>query len=187
MPLKKENALTKHGVITIKSPLSASTRLFLGIYNDTIKISCILTISCPSSCGLHVQKIPPLLLGRTKMTRIVDELYATMNVKLKALLQQSTSVSLTTDGRKTPTGDSVCGHHWSLDKFRMRTFVSHIRCEHQQCFTHSTGDCDALKWDGGKVHRLDLQPVDNGANFVAAAEQLLENEIEQVRCACHSL
>ena len=56
--------------------------------------------------------------GRTKMTEMVDELYAAMMVKLKALLQQSTSVSLTTDAAKMPTGDSyiaVTGHWISSD------------------------------------------------------------------------
>ena len=47
------------------------------------------------------------MLGRTKMTEMVNELYAAMMVKLKALLQQSTSVSLTTDAAKMPTGDST--------------------------------------------------------------------------------
>ena len=56
--------------------------------------------------------------GRTKMTEMVDELYAAMMVKLKALLQQSTSVFLTTDAAKMPTGDSciaVTGHWISSD------------------------------------------------------------------------
>ena len=44
--------------------------------------------------------------GRTKMTEMVDDLFATMMAKLKALLHQSTTVSLTTDTTKMPTGDS---------------------------------------------------------------------------------
>ena len=37
--------------------------------------------------------------------------------------------------------------------------------------------------------RLDAIATDNGANFVAAMEDLLENGIceEHVRCACHTL
>ena len=68
------------------------------------------------------------------MNEMVDEFYATMMVKLKALLPQSTSVSLTTDVAKMLTGDSyvaVTGY-----RFRMGTFVSHVRCEHQQCCSH---------------------------------------------------
>ena len=37
--------------------------------------------------------------------------------------------------------------------------------------------------------RLDAIATDNGANFVAAVEDLLENRVceEHVRCACHTL
>ena len=63
--------------------------------------------------------------GRTKMTEMVDELHATMMVKLKALLQQSTSVSLTTDAAKMPTRDSyvaVTGH-WISSEWELLSAV----------------------------------------------------------------
>ena len=50
--------------------------------------------------------------GRTKLTKMIDELYEDM-LKLKDMLKQSSSVSLTTDAAKMPTGDSyvaITGH-----------------------------------------------------------------------------
>ena len=44
--------------------------------------------------------------GRSKLTELIDDIYAKMLLRLKALLQQSTSVSLTTDAARMPTGDS---------------------------------------------------------------------------------
>ena len=50
--------------------------------------------------------------GRTKVTKMIDELYEDM-LKLKDMLKQSSSVSLTTEAAKMPTGDSyvaITGH-----------------------------------------------------------------------------
>ena len=44
--------------------------------------------------------------GRTKVIKMIDELYEDMMMKLKDMLKQSNSVSLTTDAAKMPTGDS---------------------------------------------------------------------------------
>ena len=38
--------------------------------------------------------------GRTKVTKMIDELYEDMMLKLKDMLKQSSSVSLTTDAAK---------------------------------------------------------------------------------------
>ena len=43
--------------------------------------------------------------GRSKLTELINDIYAKMLHRLKALLQQSTSVSLTTDAARMPTGD----------------------------------------------------------------------------------
>eukprot|EP00731_Ephydatia_muelleri_P020693 Em0013g420a len=45
--------------------------------------------------------------GRTKVTKMIDELYEDMMLKLKDMLKQSSSVSLTTDAAKMPTGDWI--------------------------------------------------------------------------------
>ena len=52
--------------------------------------------------------------GRSKLTELIDDIYAKMLLRLKALLQQSTSVLLTTDAAKMPTGDSYVAVtcHW---------------------------------------------------------------------------
>ncbi|KAL5517431.1 hypothetical protein EMCRGX_G002974 [Ephydatia muelleri] len=52
--------------------------------------------------------------GRSKLTELLDDMYAKMLLRFKALLQQSTSVSLTTDAAKMPTGDSYVAVtcHW---------------------------------------------------------------------------
>ena len=68
--------------------------------------------------------------GRTKVTKIIDELNEDMMMKLKDMFKQSNSVSLTTDAAKLPTGDS-CSHHRPLDQFRLGTTVSCLSCEHQ--------------------------------------------------------
>ncbi|KAL5478061.1 hypothetical protein EMCRGX_G024938 [Ephydatia muelleri] len=49
----------------------------------------------------------------TKVIKMIDELYEDMMLKLKDMLKQSSSVSLTTDAAKMPTGDSyvaITGH-----------------------------------------------------------------------------
>ena len=38
--------------------------------------------------------------GRSKLTELIDDIYTKMLLRLKALLQQSTSVSLTTDAQR---------------------------------------------------------------------------------------
>ena len=43
---------------------------------------------------------------RTKVTKMIDELYEDMMLKLKDMLKRSSSVSHTTDAAKMPTGDS---------------------------------------------------------------------------------
>ena len=40
--------------------------------------------------------------GRTKVTKMIDELYEDMTLKLKDMLKQSSSVSLITDTAKMP-------------------------------------------------------------------------------------
>ena len=50
--------------------------------------------------------------GRMKVTKMIDELYEDM-LKLKDMLKQSSSVSLTIEAAKMPTGDSyvaITGH-----------------------------------------------------------------------------
>ena len=51
--------------------------------------------------------------GRTKVTKMIDELYEDMMLKLKDMLKQSSSVSLTTDAAKMPTGDWISSG-WEL-------------------------------------------------------------------------
>ncbi|KAL5505882.1 hypothetical protein EMCRGX_G007421 [Ephydatia muelleri] len=105
--------------------------------------------------------------GRTKVTKMIDELYEDM-LKLKDMLKQSSSVSLTTEAAKMPTGDSYVA-------------------------TGSVQEIGSLIMELGIKYtlddRLDAIATDNGANFVAAMEDLLENGIceEHVRCACHTL
>eukprot|EP00731_Ephydatia_muelleri_P024124 Em0016g395a len=52
--------------------------------------------------------------GRSKLTELIDDIYAKMLLRLKALLQQSTSVLLATDAAKMLTGDSYVAVtcHW---------------------------------------------------------------------------
>ena len=130
--------------------------------------------------------------GRTKVTKMIDELYEEMMMKLKDMMKQSNSVSLTTDAAKMPTGDSyvaITGHSissdWELLSAVLAVSISNV--------SHTAEEIAALVQELGIKYtlddRLDAIATDNGANFVAAMEDLLENGIceEHVRCACHTL
>ena len=123
--------------------------------------------------------------GKTKMTEMVVELYAAMMVKLKAILQQSTSVSLTTDAAKMPTGDSyvaVTGHwissDWELLSAVLGVSISNV--------SHTAQEIVSVLNEVGAIYtlddRLDAIATDNGANLVAAVEELMVNGI--LRRAC---
>ena len=71
--------------------------------------------------------------GRTKVTKMIDELYEDMMLKLKDMLKQSSSVSLTTDAAKMPTGDSyvaITGHWissgWELLSAVLAVSISNV-------------------------------------------------------------
>ncbi|KAL5509143.1 hypothetical protein EMCRGX_G004453, partial [Ephydatia muelleri] len=130
--------------------------------------------------------------GRTKVTSMIDELYEEMMMKLKDMLKQSSSVSLTTDAAKMPTGDSyvaITGHwissEWELLSAVLAVSVSNV--------SHTAEEIATLVQQLGIKYtlddRLDAISTDNGANFVAAMKELLEDGIceEHVRCACHTL
>lgn len=130
--------------------------------------------------------------GRSKLTELIDNIYAKMLLRLKALLQQSTSVSLTTDAAKMPTGDSnvavTC--HWISTDWCLMSAVLGVSISN---VSHTAEEIVSLLNELGVKYtlddRLDAIATDNGANFVAAVEELLETGIceEHVRCACHTL
>ncbi|KAL5515226.1 hypothetical protein EMCRGX_G000362 [Ephydatia muelleri] len=118
--------------------------------------------------------------GRTKVTKMIDELYVDMMLKLKDMLKQSSSVSLTTDAAKMPTGDSyvaITGHWissgWELLSAVLAVSISNV--------SHTAQEIGSLIMELGIKYtlddRLDAIATDNGANFVAAMEDLLENGI----------
>ena len=123
---------------------------------------------------------------------MIDELYEDMMLKLKDMLKQSSSVSLTTDAAKMPTGlsySAITGHWissgWELLSAVLAVSISNI--------SHTAQEIGSLIMELGIKYtlddRLDAIATDNGANFVAAMEDLLENGLceEHVRCACHTL
>ena len=130
--------------------------------------------------------------GRSKLPELIYDINAKMLLRLKALLQQSTSVSLTTDAAKMPTGDShaavTCdwiSTDWCLMSAVLGVSISDV--------SHTAEEIVPLLNELGVKYtlddRLDAIATDNGANFVAAMEELLETGIceEHVRCACHTL
>ena len=129
--------------------------------------------------------------GRTKVTKMIDELYEDM-LKLKDMLKQSSSVSLTTEAAKMPTGDSYVAitGHWISSGWELLSAVLAISISNASQTAQEIG---SLIMELGIKYtlddRLDAIATDNGANFVAAMEDLLENGIceEHVRCACHTL
>ena len=129
--------------------------------------------------------------GRTKVTKMIDELYEDM-LKLKDMLKQSSSVSLTTEAAKMPTGDSYVAitGHWISSGWELLSAVLAISISNASQTAQEIG---SLIMELGIKYtlddRLDAIATDNGANFVAAMEDLLENGIseEHVRYACHTL
>ena len=129
--------------------------------------------------------------GRTKVTKMIDELYEDM-LKLKDMLKQSSSVSLTTEAAKMPTGDSYVAitGHWISSGWELLSVVLAISISNASQTAQEIG---SLIMELGIKYtlddRLDAIATDNGANFVAAMEDLLENGIceEHVRYACHTL
>ena len=129
--------------------------------------------------------------GRTKVTKMIDELYEDM-LKLKDMLKQSSSVSLTTEAAKMPTGDSYVAitGHWISSGWELLSAVLAISISNASQTAQEIG---SLIMELGIKYtlddRLDAIATDNGANFVATMEDLLENGIceEHVRYACHTL
>eukprot|EP00731_Ephydatia_muelleri_P037636 Em0525g2a len=111
---------------------------------------------------------------------MIDELHEDMMLKLKDMLKQSSSVSLTTDAAKMPTGlsySAITGHWissgWELLSAVLAVSISNI--------SHTAQEIGSLIMELGIKYtlddRLDAIATDNGANFVAAMEDLLENGI----------
>ena len=129
--------------------------------------------------------------GRTKVTKMIDELYEDM-LKLKDMLKQSSSVSLITEAAKMPTGDSYVAitGHWISSGWELLSAVLAISISNASQTAQEIG---SLIMELGIKYtlddRLDAIATDNAANFVAAMEDLLENGIceEHVCCACHTL
>ncbi|KAL5467159.1 hypothetical protein EMCRGX_G031351 [Ephydatia muelleri] len=118
--------------------------------------------------------------GRTKVTKMIDELYEEMMMKLKDMMKQSNSVSLTTDAAKMPTGDSYVAitGHWISSDWKLLSAVLAVSISN---VSHTAEEIAALVQELGIKYtlddRLDAIATDNGANFVAAMEDLLENGI----------
>ena len=124
---------------------------------------------------------------------MTDDLFATMMAKLKALLYQSTSVSLTTDAAKMLTGDSYVAVtcHWISSEWELLSAVLGVSTSN---VSHTAQEIVSILNEVGAKYtlddRLDAIATDNGANFVAAVEELMENGIceEHVLCcSCHTL
>eukprot|EP00731_Ephydatia_muelleri_P026559 Em0018g659a len=111
---------------------------------------------------------------------MIDELYEEMMMKLKDMMKQSNSVSLTTDAAKMPTGDSYVAitGHWISSDWKLLSAVLAVSISN---VSHTAEEIAALVQELGIKYtlddRLDAIATDNGANFVAAMEDLLENGI----------
>eukprot|EP00731_Ephydatia_muelleri_P037407 Em0461g1a len=106
--------------------------------------------------------------GRTKVTKMIDELHEDMMLKLKDMLKQSSSVSLTTDAAKMPTGlsySAITGHWissgWELLSAVLAVSISNI--------SHTAQEIGSLIMELGIKYtlddRLDAIATDNGANL----------------------
>ena len=109
--------------------------------------------------------------GRSKLSELIDDIYAKMLLRLKALLQQSTSVSLTTDAAKMPTGDSYVAVtcHWISADWCLMSAVLGVSISN---VSHTAEEIVSLLNELGVKYTLedslDAVATDNGANFVAA-------------------
>ncbi|KAL5496198.1 hypothetical protein EMCRGX_G012436 [Ephydatia muelleri] len=105
--------------------------------------------------------IPP---HRTKVTELIDHQYQNMLTKIKMLMANAPSVSITTDAASMHTGDSYVAvtAHWLDPQWNMMSCVLGVSMSNAS---------------------------DQGANFVAAVRLLIEEGVgeEQVRCSCHKL
>ena len=110
---------------------------------------------------------------RTMVTKMIDELYEDMMLKLKDMLKQSSSVSFTTDAAKMPTGDSYVAitGHWISSGWELLSAVLAVS------ISHTAQEIGSLIMELGIKYtlddRLDAIATDNGANLVAAMEDLL--------------
>ena len=128
--------------------------------------------------------------GRTKITKMIDELYEDM-LKLKDMQKQSSSVSLTKDAAKMPTGDSYVAitGHWISSGWELLSAVLAISISN---VSHTAQEIGSLIMELGIKYtlddRLDAIATDNGANFVAAWKTCWRmGYVKNMRCACHTL
>eukprot|EP00731_Ephydatia_muelleri_P017596 Em0010g694a len=140
---------------------------------------------------------------RTKTTELEDAAVAELEAKIKASVQRASSIALTTDGAGTHTGESyvaVTGH-WidriptptqSLGKctWKLVSAVLAVSIDNESHTADNIAqllkDCTQLRYQMGT--RLDSITTDNGANFKAAVQILLNEDIteENPACACHT-
>ena len=123
---------------------------------------------------------------------MIGELFENMMLKLKDMQKQSSSVSITTDAAKMPTGDSYVANtgHWVSSGWELLLAVLAVSISN---VSHTAKEIGALIMELGIKYtlddRLDAIATYNVANFVVAVEDLLENGVceEHVGCAFHAL
>lgn len=129
------------------------------------------------------------------------------------MMANAVSVSITTDAASMHTGDSYIAvtAHWLDAQWNMMSCVldvsisngkKHCYSQYQliiihsciRIFSHTAEEILSIVKDIANTefmleNRLDVIATDQGANFVAAIRQLIEEGVteEQVRCSCHKL
>ena len=84
---------------------------------------------------------------------MIDELYEDMMMKLKDMLKQSNSVSLTTDAAKMPTDDSYVAitGHWISSDWELLSAVLAVNISN---VSHTAEEIAALLQELGIVYTL---------------------------------
>eukprot|EP00731_Ephydatia_muelleri_P021588 Em0014g179a len=138
---------------------------------------------------------------RTKTTELQAAAAATVENKIRDSAKRASSISLMIDGVLAHTGESYVGvtGHW-IDKqplplsgkfnWKLVSAVLAVKVDNKSHTADNIAallkDCVNVKYQLGT--RLDSITTDNGANFRAAVNQLVEQDIieEDPSCACHT-
>eukprot|EP00731_Ephydatia_muelleri_P001200 Em0001g1200a len=130
---------------------------------------------------------------RTKTTLLIDMQYENVLKKIKAMIADAVSVSITTDAASMHTGDSYFAitAHWLDSQWNLMSCMLGVSISNA---SHTAEEISSIvkglvNTEFMLENRLDAIASDQGANFVAAIRKLIEEGVseEQVRCSCHKL
>eukprot|EP00731_Ephydatia_muelleri_P025579 Em0017g662a len=117
-------------------------------------------------------------LDKTKTTELIDVQYENVLRKIKAMMANAVSVSITTDAASMHTGDSYIAvtAHWLDAQWNMMSCVLDVSISNEEI---SSIVKDIVNTEFMLENRLDAIATDQGANCVAAIRQLIEEGVTE--------